>query len=92
MKWFEGKKVSNELKSSGFKTDVNQNELLFSDKDQQLKSILLKDIERKGYGMKEDGTMDELGKKPHILSYEEFFHQFETHKKKIKELQLFKET
>jgi len=35
---------------------------------------LLKDIERKGYGMKEDGTMDELGKKPHILSYEEFFH------------------
>lgn len=37
LNWFDGKQVADELKASGFKTTVNENELMFADRDWEIK-------------------------------------------------------
>ena len=63
MKWFEGKKASNDLANAGYRSTINENELYYVDYESSMNRLLAKERSRKGYGGErgEDGMTDADG-------------------------------
>eukprot|EP00347_Sterkiella_histriomuscorum_P003652 403363470 len=99
LKWVEGKQASNYLEAVGFKNasqsakklkQGQDNDLIQIDQEKEIEIILKKDRSRKGYGMRGDGATDSEGRVPLILKVENLYNQYEVHKAKIREMELFK--
>jgi hypothetical protein len=69
---------------------VNENEIMFDDREKDLNAILELDRKRKGYGIKRiDEKLDENGSKPLISKFENLYNMYQSRKENIKRLPLY---
>ncbi|CDW76378.1 UNKNOWN [Stylonychia lemnae] len=87
------KRTKKPSKQTGYKNastkNLSHNEAIFDDRDREINEILVKDRNRKGYGMRGDGTTDTEGNVPLILKVEYLFNEYERHKANIRDTELF---